>query len=152
MTAKYLLDTNVLSEPLKKNPNTPLLAKLQLNSDRIITATPVLHELYFGCYRLPSSQKRKSIATYIREVIIDTMIVLSYCNEAAQWHAEERARLTRIGLTPSFVDGQIAAIAHIHGAILVTRNTSDFHPFSGLVVENWYEQQWEIGKNGVRLD
>lgn len=141
MTAKYLLDTNVLSEPLKKNPNTPLLAKLQLNSNRIITATPVLHELYFGCYRLPSSRKRKAIATYIREVITDTMIVHPYCDEAAQWHAKERARLTRIGQTPSFVDGQIAAIAHIHGGILVTRNTSDFHPFSDLAVENWYEQQ-----------
>jgi tRNA(fMet)-specific endonuclease VapC len=138
MITKYLLDTNVLSEPLKKNPNAPLLAKLQLNSGLIITATPVLHELYFGCYRLPSSRKKKVIATYIREVITNTMMVLPYCDEAAQWHAEERARLSGIGQTPSFVDGQIAAIAYIHGAILVTRNRSDFQPFSGLAVENWY--------------
>jgi len=138
MTVKYLLDTNVLSEPLKKNPNTPLLAKLELNSGRIITATPVLHELYFGCYRLPSSRKRKIITTYIREVITNTMAVLPYCDEAAQWHAEERARLTGIGQTPSFVDGQIAAIAYIHEAILVTRNISDFQPFSDLEIENWY--------------
>ncbi len=139
MTMKYLLDTNVLSEPLKEKPNASLLAKLQLNSSRIITATPVLHELYFGCYRLPSSRKRKFIEIYIREVIINTMAVLPYCDEAAQWHAEERARLAGIGQTPSFVDGQIAAIAYVHGLILVTRNRSDFQPFSSLHIENWYD-------------
>ena len=97
MAMKFLLDTNVLSEPLKKNPNMPLLAKLQSNSGRIITAAPVLHELYFGCYRLPSTQKSKVIETYIREVITDTMVVFPYCDEAAQWHAEERTRLTGMG-------------------------------------------------------
>ena len=66
------------------------------------------------------------------------MVVLPYCEEAAQWHAEERARLSGIGQTPSFVDGQIAAIAHIHGAILVTGNIADFQSFSGLGVENWH--------------
>ena len=139
MTMKYLLDTNVLSEPLKEKPNAPLLAKLQLNSNRIFTATLVLHELYFGCYRLPPSRKRKFIETYIRDVIINTMVVLPYCDKAAQWHAEERARLTGIGQTPSFVDGQIAAIAYVHELTLVTRNRSDFQTFSNLRIENWYD-------------
>lgn len=141
MTMKYLLDTNVLSEPLKEKPNAPLLAKLQLNSSRIITATPVLHELYFGCYRLPLSRKRKFIETYIRDVVINTMVVLPYCDKAAQWHAEERARLTGVGQMPSFVDGQIAAIAYVNEFTLVTRNTSDFQLFSSLHIENWYDEK-----------
>ena len=49
--------------------------------------------------------------------------------EAALWHAEERARLTAQGRTPSYVDGQIAAIAKTNDLTLVTRNTSDFVRF-----------------------
>jgi len=39
---------------------------------------------------------------------------------------------------PSFVDGQIAAIAKVNGLVLVTRNSSDFKKFSGLQLENWH--------------
>ena len=35
-------------------------------------------------------------------------------------------------------DGQIAAIAGVNGLILVTRNISDFEPFSELKTENWH--------------
>ncbi|MBI9084711.1 MAG: hypothetical protein JEZ11_14035 [Desulfobacterales bacterium] len=40
--------------------------------------------------------------------------------------------------TPSFVDGQIAAIAFVNGLVVVTRNVSDFECFEGLQVENWH--------------
>jgi predicted nucleic acid-binding protein len=35
------------------------------------------------------------------------------------------------------VDGQIAAIAHVNGLVLVTTNDKDFVSFKGLAVENW---------------
>ena len=66
------------------------------------------------------------------------MFILPYCNEAAGWHAKERARLTAIGQTPSFIDGQIAAVAYVNNLIMVTKNIADFQPFSGLIIENWY--------------
>ncbi len=137
---KYLLDTNVLSEPLKKKPDRSLLAKLQLNSGLIATATPVIHELCFGCYRLAPSQKKTNLEIYISEIVISAMLILPYCNEAAQWHARERARLTAIGQTPSFVDGQIAAVAYVNNLTMVTRNIGDFQPFSELKIENWFCQ------------
>ncbi len=63
------------------------------------------------------------------------MLVFNYDLAAARWHAEERARLTKIGKTPAFADGQIASIAHRNGLILVTNNVSDFE---GLMIENWF--------------
>ena len=63
--------------------------------------------------------------------------VLAYDQRAADWHANERARLSTAGRTPPFVDWQTAAIAHVNGLTLVTTNTSDFQRFKGLQVRSW---------------
>lgn len=63
--------------------------------------------------------------------------ILPYDEAAATWHGEERARLESLGTPPPFVDGQIAAIAHVHGLVLVTTNDGDFARFKSLRVENW---------------
>ena len=67
------------------------------------------------------------------------MPILPYTSIAARWFATERARLVSRGLTPSYPDGQIAAIAATNNLILVTRNTSDVIYFDGLQLENWFE-------------
>ncbi|MEA3360272.1 MAG: VapC toxin family PIN domain ribonuclease, partial [Thermodesulfobacteriota bacterium] len=66
------------------------------------------------------------------------MLILPYDDRAAEWHAKERARLSAKGATPSFVDGQIAAIASVNGLVLVTRNVDDFKTFLDLKLENWH--------------
>ena len=63
--------------------------------------------------------------------------VLDYDHEAADWHARQRARLVAAGQMPPFVDGQIAAIAHVNDLILVTSNDRDFEKFQGLRLERW---------------
>jgi tRNA(fMet)-specific endonuclease VapC len=68
----------------------------------------------------------------------NALTVLPYDKIAASWHARERARLTRKGKTPSFTDGEIAAIAAVNGLVLVTRNTRDFASFSDIRVESWF--------------
>ena len=135
---KYLLDTNVLSEPLKIQPDAIVMERLQQYQNHIVTATIVLHELYFGCYQLPPSRKEKSIKKYIDEVVVANIPMYSYNEDAAEWHAYERARLKSIGQTPPFVDGQIAAIAHVNNLILVTRNITDFSSFSDLQIQCWH--------------
>ena len=65
------------------------------------------------------------------------MPILPYDSVCAVWHAAERERLERIGLTPPFSDGQIAAIAAVNHLILVTFNTEDFANFAGLRIEAW---------------
>lgn len=140
MTLRYLLDTNILSEPLKPSPNTAVLEQLQSHRKSIATATIVWHELKFGCERLLSdSRKRLALEHYLDEVILATVPLLTYDEQAATWHAKERARLVNLGKTPPFVDSQIAAIASTNNLTLVTRNVADYQNFSQLAIENWHE-------------
>jgi len=137
VNAAYLLDTNALSEPLRQSPNSNLLEHIREYEGRIAIASIVWHELLFGCRRLPESKRREVIERYLFDVVLPTIPILTYDVRAAQWHAGERARLTRLGQPPSFADGQIAAIAAVNDLILVTANTADFFRFDGLSVENW---------------
>lgn len=139
MKVKYLLDTNVLSESIRPKPNPFVLQKLQQHQQELGTASLVIHELLFGCYRLPKSRKRETLHRYIEKVILPNVSWFNYDLKSAQWHAAERARLVGIGKTPAFVDGQIAAIAYTNELILVTNNVSDFDDFQGLQIENWFE-------------
>ena len=138
MSLRFLLDTNVLSEPTRPIPNSNVVEMLERHKHEIATATVVFHELLFGCKRLPESRKRRIIESYLNEVVRVHIPMLPYDANAAIWHATERARLASIGKTPSFADGQIAAIAKVNEMILVTNNVSDFADFLDLKIENWY--------------
>ena len=135
---KYLLDTNVLSEGVKTVPDRHVMIMLERHREEIATAAPVWHELKYGCLRLPISRKRELLDVYLQDVIWLNLDILPYDEKAAEWHAKQRVELTAKGQTPSFVDGQIAAIAKVNGLVLVTRNVSDFSIFKGLKVKCWH--------------
>ena len=137
VTVGFLLDTNAISEPLRPNPNPGLLKRILDNEGQIAIASVVWHELLYGCRRLPESKRREVIEQYLFDVVLPTIPILPYDTRAAQWHAGERARLMRLGQSPSFADGQIAATAAVNDLILVTANTADFANFDSLLVENW---------------
>ncbi len=134
---KYLLDTNTVSEPLRPRPNANVIRRLNEHGGEVAIPAPVWHELRFGCSRLAPSRRREVIERYIENVVRTSFPILEYGWKAADWHARERARLVGAGRTPPFVDGQIAAIAHVEGLILVTSNTGDFLAFDDLGVESW---------------
>jgi tRNA(fMet)-specific endonuclease VapC len=133
----YLLDANVLSEPLRPKPNPNILDRLQAHQSAIATASVVWHELLAGCYRLPPSAKRTAIERYLSQVVAPSIPILPYDSAAAEWHALERARLILLGKTPPFADGQIAAVAKVNNLMLVTANVSDYAGFQVLKVEDW---------------
>ena len=137
MTIKYLLDTNVVSEPLRPRPSSAVVRKLQKHEQEIAIASIVWHELRFGVERLPRSRRREVVERYLEEVVLPAIPILSYDQPAAEWHARERARLAGRGETPSFADGQIAAIAHVHDLTVVTFNEAGFRRFEGLEVTAW---------------
>jgi tRNA(fMet)-specific endonuclease VapC len=137
MARLYLLDTNVLSEPARPAPDPGVLKRMLAIGDEAATAAPAWHELEYGRLRLPAGRRRDIIDAML-DRLAATLVVLPYDHEAARWHALERARLERRGTPPPFVDGQVAAIAVIHGLVLVTRNVRDFKRFAGLRVESWF--------------
>jgi len=137
VTTRFLLDTNVVSEPLRPHPATTIMRKLRDHDGEMAIPSLVWHELRFGCVRLPKCRRREAIERYLDDVITLSFPILDYDQRAADWHALERARLAASGRTPPFVDGQIAAIAHINELILVTSNKADFTGFRSLRVKSW---------------
>ena len=138
MSLIYLLDTNMISEPIKEKPNKHVVERIEFCVDHIAIPSSTVYELIRGVYLLPESNKRVKTLEYIESVLIKFPI-LNYDEKSARWHGEESARLQRIGKTPAFIDAQIAAIAKAHHLILVTRNMDDFKYFDGLILENWFE-------------
>lgn len=137
MALRYLLDTNVLSEPMRPTPDREVMDRIIAAGDTIATASPVWHEIEFGRLRLPAGKRRRAIET-IMDAISSVLVILPYDASAAAWHARERARLTRLARPPPFVDGQIAAITAVNDLVLVTRNVRDFSGFAGIAVESWF--------------
>jgi tRNA(fMet)-specific endonuclease VapC len=133
----YLIDTNILSEPIKPQPNDNVIAAMKLHADQLAISSVTWHEILFGCQRLSPSKKRDRIEEYLRDVRI-TFPILPYTTKAAEWQAAERSRLTAIGRTPAYIDSQIAAIAKVNNLTLVTNNTDDYRDFQDLKMENWF--------------
>ena len=137
MTLRYLLDTSIVSIPVSKQPDPAVVKRLETDGPECAIAAPVWHELSYGCRRLPNGKRRTALDAYLRDVVRNSFPILPYDEAAAEWHGEERARLESIGRPAPFVDGQIAAIAHVHELIVVTVNHEDFERFKGLRIENW---------------
>jgi tRNA(fMet)-specific endonuclease VapC len=92
---------------------------------RLTVSGESCHEILYGCWRLPTSRRKDSLWQYIQDSVL-SLPVFDYDLKAAQWHAQERARLTKTEKTPAFADSQIASITYCHGLVLVTNNVSDF--------------------------
>ena len=133
----FLLDTNILSEPTRQSPDARVIKKLTQYQYRIALAAPVYYELLTGCRRLPRSKKREKLEAYLND-FISTLPVLPYDEQAADWHSRELVRLSHKGLTPAFIDAQIASIAASNRLILVTHNVDDFKDFNNLNVVDWF--------------
>ena len=114
-----------------------MLRKLEEHGHECAIAAPVWHELTFGCQRLPRGKRRNAVEAYLQDVVLASLAVLPYDEDAARWHGIERARLEGLGRPAPFVDGQIAAVAYVNQLTLVTINVKDFTRFKGVEVENW---------------
>lgn len=137
MNARYLLDTDTLSEPLRARPDRRFMLKLTQHTSAVAIATVTWHEATFGLMRLPAGKRRQEIEAYLRDVVAACIPMLPYDRAAAEWHARERARLEAVGHAAPFADGQIASIAATRGLVLVTRNVKDYVAFEGITVEDW---------------
>lgn len=135
---RYLLDTNMLSEVMRTNPHPRVQAHFIAATGLIATAAPAWYELDMGRRLLPAGKRRKMLDETLDRVFA-LLEILPYDAAAAVWHADQQARLVRIGRTRPHVDGQIAAVAATNNLVLVTRNLRDFRAFDGLALESWFD-------------
>ena len=134
----YLLDTDILSNLLKRAPSTVLIAKLaSIPPEHQFTSAITLGELYYGAYRLGSMSK--SLLERLEKTLLPNLPVISFDREAAHKYGQIRAELERNGIPIGDADLRIAAIALVRGLIVITGNISHFSRIPGLIVENWLE-------------
>lgn len=139
MTLRFLLDSNILSEPLKPTPSAAVMGRLEAHSGELGTASVVWGELVYGVERMPQGRRRNTVEGFLSALQQSDLQILPYDQAAADWQGRERARLEAAGLPRPFVDSQIAAVAWRHRVTLVTRNVADFEHFRGLQLENWFD-------------
>ncbi len=133
----YLLDTSVVSLPMQPHVSDVVRGRLARIEEVSAIASIVLDEIRFGVLRLPAGRRRINLMRTIDEIVTNGLPVLSFDHLAAEWHAAERARLEKVGRTPPFADGQIAAVAATNDLTLVTLNPRDFEHFEGVRLESW---------------
>lgn len=136
----FVLDTCFLSEFTKKTPNPGVIAWLggQQPSDLLIT-TLTLGELVKGIERLPMGQKRADLQTWLsNDLLLRFHGRIASFDEAASFEwGRLCARLEESGLMMPAVDSQIAAVCLLHGADIVTRNTTDFTHSGVKIINPW---------------
>ena len=97
----YLLDTNVFAALSQPKPRRGVERAFTKHAAELVTASIVVHEMWFGIERLPSSRRRAELERFMTEVVAGVR-VLPYGERAARWHAVERARLMAAGRPPPF--------------------------------------------------
>lgn len=137
--AAVLLDTNVLSELMKTDPNPAVLRWFEAQQDTIFFISAITNaEILLGVALLPEGKRRTHLALTANEMLTQDFAGRSWSFDAAcaAEYALIVAALRRQGISISTEDAQIAAIALMHAAPLATRNIKDFAGVEGLDVVN----------------
>jgi len=135
-----LLDTNVVSEPLKPRPDAAVMEWLDTQIiDTLFLPAIGLAELLFGIAVLPEGKRRSELGTQIDQRVLTAFKgrILPFDTAAAAAHSQLRARARRLGLAIPIVDGYIAAIAIAHGFSVATRDAGPFLSAGLPVIDPW---------------
>jgi predicted nucleic acid-binding protein len=137
-----LLDTNVISEPLRPQPESAVLDWLNAQEpETLYLSTVSVAELLAGIERLPAGKRRSALKHALDQQIMPLFEdrVLAFDRPAAVAFAQVNASAQATGNTIGFADCAIAAIAAAHGFIVATRNVRDFKGTGVTLLNPWGE-------------
>lgn len=123
-----VLDTNVISEAMKPEPNMAVRAWLnEQAAETLFLSSVTLAELLFGIAALPSG-KRKNKLTRALEGLLELFAdrVLPFDTDAATHYASLAVTARNGGQGFPIPDGYIAAVAASRGFIVASRDTSPY--------------------------
>lgn len=135
-----ILDTNVVSEPLKPAPEPVVLEWLNAQDPETLYLTTVnLAELLAGVEVMPAGRRRTELNQSLIEQVMPLFEdrILSFDRKAAQVFARINASAQAAGNPISFADCAIAAIASARGFMLATRNVRDFKGTNIKILNPW---------------
>lgn len=136
-----LLDTNVISEPLKATGDPKIADWINAqNIETLYLSTIGIAELRFGIAALPSGKRKEVLHASLEHRVLPLFEgrILSFDLVASQAYATLRAKARAAGQVIAPADGYIAAIAMTHELTVATRDTQPFIA-AGLSVINPFE-------------
>jgi toxin FitB len=138
--AKWLLDTNVLSETSRQQPNPLVNAWLDTHFDHSVLSGVSIGELEYGVQRMPSGARKRGLQSWLDNLVLrfDARI---WSVDTPVWreHGRLKRDLEQLGRPQEDFDLLIAATALTHGLTLVTRNTKHFQDTGCQLFNPWRE-------------
>ena len=132
------LDTNVLSESLRKTPNLDVIDWLVRNDAQLALPTVTIAEIAFGIRKIHPDQRaarlEQGLASWRRRF---SGRIFGLTESAAMAYGEIMGEAVRRGRPMSAPDGLIAAIATVNGGRLATRNLGDFSTTGLELISPW---------------
>jgi toxin FitB len=135
-----LIDTNVISEPLRMSPDLKVVAWIDAqNVETLFLAAISLAELRFGIAALPDGQRKDALHENIERRIVPLFRgrILPFDADAATAYETLRARARANGQGIGVADGYIAATAAANGLSIATRDVAPFVAAGLNVINPW---------------
>ena len=137
---KYLLDTCVVSELIKKSPNSNVTAWVTgTEESRLFLSVLTFGEIHKGIEKLPKSKKKEKLHNWVNFELrerFENRIINFDLQVAATW-GKIQAFSESVGKGMPTLDGQIAATGITHSLTVVTRNTSDMEISGAALLNPW---------------
>lgn len=135
----YLLDTCVLSELVKSQPEPAVLKWIGERQDKeLFVSAMTIAELQRGVAKLPESRRRTELSVWLEQ--LETSFeerVLPFTLSTAHHWASMCAQAEAAGQSIAAFDSIIAASALEYGLALVTRNVRDFVQTQAVLINPW---------------
>ena len=137
---KYLIDTCVLSELIKKQPNPSVVAWiLEQDEPALFLSALTFGEFEKGIAKLGDCRRTQQLRDWVdhdlKRRFGGRILPVDY-ETACRW-GEISGAAEKAGTPMPVIDSILAATALIHGLTLVTRNTSDVAPSNVPVLDPW---------------
>lgn len=135
-----LLDTNVVSEPLRQAPNARVIEWMDAQPLETLHLSAItVAELRAGVALLPSGKRRSGLRDSLEKRVLSLFAgrVLPFDLACTQAYAELIANSRSAGVAISAADGYIAAIAAANGFAVATRDTGPFEAAGATVINPW---------------
>ena len=136
----FVLDTNVVSELMKPDPNLSVLDWTYSQSrDELYITTISEAELWFGMEIMAEGRRRQQVAARIRRMLERFFggRILPFDSAAARAYASMVAQRRCTGAIVPILDAQIAAIALSREAAVATRNVRHFEGVGIEIIDPW---------------
>lgn len=135
-----VIDTNVLSELWKVEPDSNVLAWIDAQAiETLYLSAITVAELRYGLATMPEGNRRTIYQARVEDEVLPNFAgrVLAFDLATSKIYAELMARARAEGKAIAMADGYIAATAATHGLIVATRDTSPFEAGGLNVINPW---------------